>query len=319
MLEDTASDAALMEDELHSAGLDFVSCLVSNKKGYLAAMDDFSPDIILSDYNLPQYDGVRALHDARLRLPYIPFILVTGAIGEDLAIEIFVNGANDYVMKNRLQRLVPAIERALAEAKEIRARKEAEESLRRAHDDLEMQVKERTAELARLNEVLKKENDLRESTEAVLRSREIELVRKQTGLEERNIAMRILLENRDEDKSSIEQNIISNIKSSVFPYLEKLKTSGLKEDQLKYCSEVELHLKNIASSFVKELSSEYIGLSPHEIQVAYLIKEGKPSKEIATILNISLHTVLSHRYKIRIKTGIKSKKINLRTYLQTLK
>jgi DNA-binding NtrC family response regulator len=147
VLEDTASDAALMEDELQGAGLNFVSRIVSDRKAYLALLDNFSPDIILSDYNLPQYDGVKALNDARLRLPDIPFILVTGAIGEDLAIDIFINGANDYVMKNRLQRLVPAVQRALEEAEEISARKEAEAALRRAHDELEMQVKQRTAEL----------------------------------------------------------------------------------------------------------------------------------------------------------------------------
>jgi len=129
MLEDTASDATLIEDELQSSGLDFVSRIVSNRKDYLTALDNFSPDIILSDYNLPQYDGVTALHAARLRLPDIPFILVTGAIGEDLAIDIFINGANDYVMKNRLQRLVPAVQRALAEAGEITGRKEAEAAL----------------------------------------------------------------------------------------------------------------------------------------------------------------------------------------------
>jgi DNA-binding NtrC family response regulator len=147
VLEDTASDAALMEDELQGAGLNFVSRIVSDRKAYLALLDNFSPDIILSDYNLPQYDGVKALNDARLRLPDIPFILVTGAIGENLAIDIFINGANDYVMKNRLQRLVPAVQRALEEAEEISARKEAEAALRRAHDELEMQVKQRTAEL----------------------------------------------------------------------------------------------------------------------------------------------------------------------------
>lgn len=162
MLEDTASDATLIEDELQSSGLDFVSRIVSNRKDYLTALDNFSPDIILSDYNLPQYDGVTALHAARLRLPYIPFILVTGAIGEDLAIDIFINGANDYVMKNRLQRLVPAVQRALAEAGEITGRKEAEAALRKAHDELEMQVKQRTAELQ--NEI-----EERKRTEAALR------------------------------------------------------------------------------------------------------------------------------------------------------
>jgi DNA-binding CsgD family transcriptional regulator len=85
-----------------------------------------------------------------------------------------------------------------------------------------------------------------------------------------------------------------------------------------YLSEIELQLGDIASSFIKELSSEFIGLSPSEIQVASMIKEGKSSKEIARILNISVNTVLSHRYYIRIKTGLKGKKKNLRSYLQTM-
>lgn len=147
ILEDVASDAALMEDELQSAGLHFVSRIVSNRKDYLEALDNYSPDIILSDYNLPQYDGVKALHDVRSKYPDTPFILVTGAIGENLAIDIFINGANDYVMKNRLQRLVPAVQRALEEAGEVKARKEAEAALRKAHAELEMQVQQRTAQL----------------------------------------------------------------------------------------------------------------------------------------------------------------------------
>lgn len=164
ILEDMVSDAALVEDELQSGGLNFVSRVVSNKRDYLAALDHFSPDIILSDYNLPQYDGVKALHDVRSRLPDIPFILVTGAIGENLAIEIFISGANDYVMKDRLQRLVPAVHRALEEAREIKARKEAEAALRKAHDELEMQVRQRTAELRiEIEERKRTEESLREA------------------------------------------------------------------------------------------------------------------------------------------------------------
>jgi len=164
ILEDVASDAALMEDQLQSVGLNFVSHIVSNRKDYLAQLESFAPDIILSDYNLPQYDGVKALNDVRARLPDVPFILVTGAIGENLAIDIFRNGANDYVMKNRLQRLVPAVLRALEEAGEIKARKEAESALRRAHDDLEMQVRLRTAQLeVEIEERKKTEESLREA------------------------------------------------------------------------------------------------------------------------------------------------------------
>ena len=83
-------------------------------------------------------------------MPNIPFILVTGAVGEDRAIEILTQGAKDYVLKNRLQqRLVPAVRRALAEAEEQKSRKKAEEELRETHISLESQIEERTAELKR--------------------------------------------------------------------------------------------------------------------------------------------------------------------------
>ena len=164
MLEDAETDAALIEDELQSADLNYVASLVSTRNDFLTALDHFAPDVILSDYHLPQYDGFRALNDARLHLPDVPFILVTGAIAEDLAIDVLLKGANDYVMKNRLQRLVPALQRALEEALEIRSRKEAEAALRRAHDELEMLVKQRTAELQReIEERKKTEESLREA------------------------------------------------------------------------------------------------------------------------------------------------------------
>ena len=164
ILEDVASDAALMEDELQNANLNFVAQVVSNRKDYLAQLDHFLPDVILSDYNLPQYDGLKALRDVRSRFPDIPFILVTGAIGENAAIEIFRNGANDYVMKNRLQRLEPAVQRVLEGAKEIKARKEAESALRQARDELEMQVRLRTAQLqTEIEERKKTEDSLRDA------------------------------------------------------------------------------------------------------------------------------------------------------------
>lgn len=162
ILEDTASDVDLMKDELQSAGISFTARVVWSRQQYLKELEQYSPDIILSDYHLPQYDGVKALFDLRSRRPDIPFILVTGVIGEDLAIEIFIHGANDYVMKNRIQRLAPSVRRALDEAKEIRARKKAEAALRKAYDDLDLQVQQRTAEL-------RTEIEQRKKTEVTLR------------------------------------------------------------------------------------------------------------------------------------------------------
>ncbi|MBW1959797.1 MAG: helix-turn-helix transcriptional regulator [Deltaproteobacteria bacterium] len=91
-------------------------------------------------------------------------------------------------------------------------------------------------------------------------------------------------------------------------------------DQQTTCLNIlESNLNDIVSSFARELSSKYLALSPTEIQVASLIKEGKQTKEIADILNLSTNTIVSHRYKIRSKLGLKNKKVNLRAYLQSLK
>jgi diguanylate cyclase (GGDEF)-like protein/PAS domain S-box-containing protein len=169
MLEDVATDAAIIEEELKEAGLVFQARRVIGKEDYLRELDRFSPDLILSDYNLPQYDGALALQVAKAKCPEIPFILVTGAIGEELAIAMFIRGANDYVMKGKLQRLVPAVRRTLAEAAEIKARKKAEEALRCAHDELEITVERRTAELQKEIAVRRKAEDLLRQSEEKLR------------------------------------------------------------------------------------------------------------------------------------------------------
>jgi PAS domain S-box-containing protein len=152
ILEDRPTDADLEEFELQEAGLAFTSRRVMTEKKYIEELQAFSPHLILSDYDLPQYNGAYALAEAKKRCPDTPFILVTGALGEDRAIEILTQGAKDYVLKNRLQRLVPAVQRAVAEAEMHKARKKAEEELLEAHKALEAKVRERTVELQ--NEII---------------------------------------------------------------------------------------------------------------------------------------------------------------------
>src|SRR5512145_64465 len=155
ILEDSPADVELVQFELENAGLSYTAKVVETEEDFVRALDEYHPDIILSDYDLPRYTGALALAEAKKRCPDVPFILVSGAIGEDRAIEILTQGAVDYVLKSRLdQRLVPAVKRALTEAQEHRARKTAEAELRRAHRNLEKQVAERTAELKKQNQRL---------------------------------------------------------------------------------------------------------------------------------------------------------------------
>ncbi|MGO9137697.1 MAG: PAS domain S-box protein [Syntrophales bacterium] len=164
ILEDRPSDAELMEFELKEAGFTFISKRVMTEDAFAHELKEFCPDLILSDYDLPQYTGFLALAEAKKKCPDVPFILVTGAIGEDRAIEILTHGAKDYVMKSRLHRLVPAVHRALAEAEEHKARKNAEEKLHKAHRTLEKKIEKRTAQLqTEIAERKKMEEALRES------------------------------------------------------------------------------------------------------------------------------------------------------------
>ena len=126
MLEDEPADAELSEKALRKAGIDFQSRRVDTRDGFVAALEEFRPDIVLADYHLPAFDGMAALTIAVERVPDVPFIFVSGAMGEELAIETLHQGAADYVIKNRLGKLVPAVNRALQEANERRLRRRAE-------------------------------------------------------------------------------------------------------------------------------------------------------------------------------------------------
>ena len=108
---------------------------------------------------------------------------------------------------------------------------------------------------------------------------------------------------------------MSNIEELIEPYLEKIKRTGLDNKQQSLISVLESNLKDIASQFSSSLSSKLLKLSPTEIQVANLVKQGRSTKEIAGLMNLASTTVATHRRNIRKKFGISDKKTNLRTYL----
>ena len=117
ILEDRTSDADLVEFELMEAGLVFTPKRTVNEKEFRQALEEFSPDLILSDFDLTQYNGALALFEAKKRYPDIPFILVTGILNTeengDLVREFTARGVSDFVSKNHLDRLAPAVKKAL--------------------------------------------------------------------------------------------------------------------------------------------------------------------------------------------------------------
>ncbi|MFC1592001.1 helix-turn-helix transcriptional regulator [Thermodesulfobacteriota bacterium] len=168
----------------------------------------------------------------------------------------------------------------IAIIRDITQRKVMEEKLQQAHDLLEIKVKERTE-----------------------------------NLEEANTALKVLLKHRDEDKAALEEKMVFNVKELVMPYLEKLKHSRLTTRQNAFLEIMENNLNDVISPFLRGLSLQHLKLTPTEIQVANLIKQGKTTKDIAAMLNLGAKTIEFHRENIRKKLGITNKKVNLRTFL----
>ena len=120
LAEDSRADADLAVRELKRAGLQFTHCIVADEPAFSAALREFAPEVILSDFSMPSFDGMAALAIARELRPDTPFIFVSGTIGEEYAIRALKNGATDYVLKDNLKRLPVAVERALADAQQRR-------------------------------------------------------------------------------------------------------------------------------------------------------------------------------------------------------
>jgi len=156
---------------------------------------------------------------------------------------------------------------------------------------------------------------VRKQAEEMLEKREIELEAKTNELEDLNAALRVLLKQREEDKNELEQKVLSNVKLLILPYIEKLK-SRIDLKGSSYVNILESNLREIVSPFAQKLSVKYLNLTNREVQIANLIKEGKTTKEIAALLNVSESAVNVYRYHIRRKLSL-TKKHNLRSYLST--
>ncbi|MBW2176633.1 MAG: PAS domain-containing protein [Deltaproteobacteria bacterium] len=158
----------------------------------------------------------------------------------------------------------------------------------------------------------------RKLIEEALAIKEKQLENKTHKLEEINTALNVLLKQREEDKIFLQERIILNVKNMITPYIDMLRKDSHNENQAHLFDALESNLNDIISTFSLTLSSEQFGLTPTEMLVADLIRQGKKTKEIAKVKNISCKTVEVHRNNIRKKFGLLHKKINLQSYLLSL-
>ncbi len=157
----------------------------------------------------------------------------------------------------------------------------------------------------------------RKQVEEALKKRESEMEGKNIQLEELNAALRVLLKQREDDKTDLEEKVLANVKRLIVPYLEKLRMESKSNKALAYLGTLESNIQDIISPFAHKLSSKYVNLTNREIQIANLIKEGRTTKEIVELLNISESTVNIHRYRIRHRLCL-TKKHNLQAYLSSI-
>ncbi|HEY7745576.1 MAG TPA: response regulator, partial [Desulfuromonadales bacterium] len=136
-LEDDPGDAELVQATLAAEDLGCNVRVVATREDFVAALQEGGFDLVLADFALPAFDGMTALAIVREKHPDLPFVFVSGRLGEEAAIESLKNGATDYVLKNKLSRLVPAVKRALSEAEEREERRKAEEELTKAYIEIQ--------------------------------------------------------------------------------------------------------------------------------------------------------------------------------------
>ncbi|MCK4824022.1 PAS domain S-box protein [bacterium] len=159
--------------------------------------------------------------------------------------------------------------------------------------------------------------DITESKKAekALKEKEKKLQLQTQHLEEVNTALKVLLEHQEEEKRKLEESILMNVRRLVMPYIEELDKNGLEGENKTYLNIITSNIENLVSPFANRLSSKYLNLTPTEIKIADLVKQGQTSKEIASMLNVSHNSVMFHRKNIRKKLGLANKKVNLRSYL----
>ena len=286
------------------------------EKARIAFEDNKPFAVAFIDVRLPPgRDGVWTAERLRAVDPYLQIVIVTAYSDIDpseIACRVPPEDRLLYVQKPFYPQEIRQFATALG------AKWRAEKALRRMQADLEEQVKGRTAELRKANDQLLVEIAGHVKAEEALRRRESELEVKSRDLEEANTALKVLFRQRDEHKAELEKKVLANLKELVIPYIQKLKGSRLDAKQMGYVGILESNLHEIISPFSQTLSSRHLSLTPKEIQVATLIKDGKTIAEIADLLRVSSNAVVFHRYNIRKKFGLTNQKVNLRSYLLSL-
>lgn len=284
IVDDTPSNIKILTEALRG---DYKLAAAINGIKAIEYAHENETDLILLDIMMPEMDGYEVADYLKKneRTKDIPVIFISGLSEMENMAKGFEIGAVDYITKP-------------FEISEVKSRVRTHLELGQYRKKLEEMVKLQTREL---------------------RNTRDQLENKTLMLEEANTALRVLLKRREEDKKEMEDKMLLNIKELVLPYIEEIKLSGsLNDKQNTYTEILESNLRDVISPFLRDLSKQNLNLTQTEIRIVNLIKQGKTSKEIASLFGLAPRTIDSYRDNIRKKMGIKNKKVNMRTFIMSM-
>jgi len=290
IVDDDPGLLQFLEKRLASWGY-AVATAVNGRQG-IEVIRSKLPDVVITDLYMPDGDGFELLRRVRETDPDLPIVIMSGQGDLGDAIQALRLGAWDYITKPiaEMSLLHLAIERVIEKALLVREN-------RRYRNHLEELVNQKSAELIAQQQAL---------------------MDRTVSLENANEALKHLLDQREVEKKAIEQAMVGNLKRFVFPYLSELEELSLGNSAQAYLDIIRTNIEQLISPVSKSLSGAYQNLTPTEVKVADLIRQGQSTKFIANVLNTSPSTVEKHRNSIRRKLGIINKKANLQIFLNSL-
>jgi len=286
IVDDEEANLQLIGKILQNLDVDIT--LASSGKEALQLLESLVPDLIILDIIMPSMSGFDVCRKIKSRKPTseVPIIFLSAKVDSEDIIKGFDIGARDYITKPFIkEELVARVEAQLNIITN-------EKKIKNLNNNLEEKVKERTKALTKINE----------------------------KLTDYNTALKVLMDQRDEDRIDLEHQVMANAEELILPSIERLKQTNLNKQQKELLGICENNISKITSSFVSSMmdNGRVRGLTHRETTIANLIVQGKSSQEISTILNISESTINYHRNNIRKKVGIKNKSVNLQVYLKQL-
>lgn len=297
IVDDEVLVTSQLEALLTSVGYSVAGVAFSAEEAVVMA-SEMKPDLILMDIVMEEKSsGINAAGKIKEELN-IPVVFISGYSEEELISKAKQVEPLGYILKPfQPNQVTTSIEVALHKFK-------IDQELKEEHSRLEKKFQDRNEELLNAYETIKE------------RQQELEI--RTLDLEETNAVLKILIEQREEDRRLLEDKVLGNIKTLVEPFLRKLRGTDLSPAQDIYLRLLESNLQDITAPFLRNLVMKYTGLTPKEVQVAALVKEGKNTKEIAEIIDTTVRAVEFHRHSLRDKLDLRHKKANLRTFLMSL-